>query len=87
MLLVVQDMIPVHTMASLRDVQSWMHWYGWSNRGGPGAVNTHKGKIYGYHGDALWEADVQRATEIQDRLDDRPWNRPWGTDLEEIKED
>jgi hypothetical protein len=46
----------------LRDVKSWMAFYGWTDGGSPGAVKRDAdGKEIARHGDAIWIADVEEA--------------------------
>lgn len=49
-------------MATLREVKSWMTFWGWTREGSPKSVKKdHDGKIIACHGDAHWEADVECA--------------------------
>lgn len=55
-------------MDALRDVKSWMSFYGWTCDGGPGAVKLDTElKTIGRHGDALWIEDVDKAIDALDR--------------------
>jgi hypothetical protein len=55
--------------ATLREVKSWMSFWGWTNDGGPGAMKFDAdNKIIAYHGDAMWVADVEEASAKIDRL-------------------
>lgn len=59
-------------MDALDDVKSYMHFWGWSQQGGPGAIKLDDaGNIIGRHGDAVWIADVDAACATLGRLHDR----------------
>jgi hypothetical protein len=49
-------------MAKLKNVQSWMNWWGWSDGGNPGSVKRDaEGNVTARHGDAQWQRDVEYA--------------------------
>lgn len=59
-------------MDTLREVKSYMQWWGWTNGGGPGSVKHDLEKrTIAYHGDAQWIADVEEACNTIKRLADR----------------
>lgn len=59
-------------MSALADVKSYMHFWGWSMQGGPGAIKLDvDGTIIGRHGDAVWIADVENACNMLKRIQDR----------------
>lgn len=46
----------------LKDVCSWMTWWGWTSGGGPGSRRLGAdGLVLAQHGDDVWKADVERA--------------------------
>lgn len=48
--------------ANLREVKSYMNFWGWTNSGGPGSSKLDAdGRAIAYHGDATWVADVEKA--------------------------
>jgi hypothetical protein len=52
----------------LRDVKSWMAFYGWTDGGSPGAVKRDAdGKEIAKHGDATWIEDVDKACAVIER--------------------
>lgn len=56
-------------MNALRDVKSYMEFWGWSNGGGPGSMKMDDdGVIVAKHGDAVWVANVEEACAILERL-------------------
>ena len=56
-------------MDTLREVKSYMQFWGWTNSGNPGSEKRDiHGKVIAYHGDATWIDDVQRACDTIDRL-------------------
>lgn len=56
----------------LREVKSYMEFWGWTNGGGPGAMKFDvDNKIIAHHGDATWIADVENACNTISRLADR----------------
>lgn len=60
----------------LRDVKSYMEFWGWTNGGGPGSVKLGLlNKILAHHGDAVWIEDVDKATKTIARLADRATGR------------
>lgn len=49
-------------MSILSEVKSWMRFWGWTERGGPGAVKRDAaGRAIARHGDETWHADVDLA--------------------------
>lgn len=49
-------------MGALSEVQSWMAFFGWTDRGNPGSVKHDAyGKTIAEHGDITWIADVEDA--------------------------
>lgn len=55
----------------LREVKSYMEFWGWTNGGGPGAVKFGvMNKIIAHHGDAVWIKDVEEACAVINRLAD-----------------
>lgn len=56
-------------MDTLREVKSWMNWWGWTDGGNPGSVKKDAdGKIIAHHGDMTWIDDVQEACDTIERL-------------------
>lgn len=63
-------------MGRLNEVKSWMHWYGWTQHGGPGAVKLDRdGMPIARHGDATWQADVDEALATEERLAQKEHSR------------
>lgn len=59
-------------MDTLREVKSYMEWWGWSNGGSPGSVKRDvDDKVVAQHGDAVWIADVDKACDTIKRIADR----------------
>ena len=59
-------------MDTLREVKSYMNFWGWTDQGNPGSVKKDvDGKVIAHHGDATWISDVDRACDIIKRLADR----------------
>lgn len=55
-------------MDTLREVKSWMQFWGWTNGGNPGSVKKDvDGKTIAVHGDATWIDDVQEACDATQR--------------------
>jgi len=55
-------------MARLKNVESWMNWWGWTNNGGPGAVKLDTDhRTIARHGDAVWQEDIDRAIRRDER--------------------
>lgn len=53
----------------LKEVQSWMEFYGWENGGRPGSAKRDaKGRQIASHGDETWNGDVSDAIVTIDRL-------------------
>lgn len=60
---------------TLREVKSYMEFWGWTNGGGPNSVKLDdNGKIIAGHGGAVWIEDVDKATKTIARLADRAAN-------------
>lgn len=58
--------------ANLREIKSYMTFWGWTNSGGPGAMKFDADdKIIAHHGDATWVADVEKASTTIARLAER----------------
>ena len=58
-------------MDTLREVKSYMEFWGWTNGGNPGSVKHDLEKqIIAHHGDATWIADVDKACDTIKRLAD-----------------
>jgi len=58
--------------ATLRDVKSFMEFWGWTNGGGLNSMKFNDdGRIVGYHGDATWIKDVEEACAMIGRLAER----------------
>jgi hypothetical protein len=58
--------------AALRDVKSYMEWWGWTDGGSPGSVKKdYDGHVIARHGDAQWIRDVDEACATLRRLHDR----------------
>ena len=56
-------------MSTLRDVKSYMEFWGWTSGGAPGSVKQDAGGgIIARHGDAVWIEDVQKACDTLDRI-------------------
>lgn len=56
-------------MDTLREVKSYMSWWGWSDGGNPGSVKRDAdNKIIAHHGDMTWIVDVERACDTLKRL-------------------
>lgn len=59
-------------MDTLREVKSYMEFWGWTNGGNPGSVKQDlQGKTIAVHGDATWIDDVQKACDTIQRIADR----------------
>jgi hypothetical protein len=59
-------------MDTLKEVKSYMNFWGWTNSGSPGSVKLDADeKVIAHHGDATWLADVERACDTLKRLADR----------------
>lgn len=59
-------------MDTLREVKSYMEFWGWTNGGNPGSVKHGvDGKIIACHGDMTWIEDVQKACDTIKRIADR----------------
>ena len=57
---------------TLREVKSYMSFWGWTHDGGPGAVKLDANKKpIAYHGDATWIADIEKASDTIARLEER----------------
>jgi hypothetical protein len=55
-------------MDTLKEVKSWMNWWGWTDGGAPGSVKKDAdGKVVAHHGDATWIDDVQEACDASQR--------------------
>jgi hypothetical protein len=47
-------------VADLKEVKSWMNFFGWTDGGSPGSVKVDAdGKEIARHGDTTWIEDVQ----------------------------
>jgi hypothetical protein len=56
-------------MYTLREVKSYMEFWGWTNGGGPNAVKLDEDRrIIAYHGDETWSKDVEEACKVIQRL-------------------
>ena len=56
-------------MSTLRDVKSYMEFWGWTSGGAPGSVKQDAGGgVIARHGDAAWIEDVQKACDTLDRI-------------------
>lgn len=55
-------------MSRLDEVKSWMRWYGWSETNGAMLKRDRDGNVIAHRGDAVWEADIDVATAIEERL-------------------
>lgn len=52
-------------MSRIEETKRWMSWWGWTEDGAPGSVKLmHDGLEVAKHGDATWQADVERALEL-----------------------
>lgn len=59
-------------MNALREVKSYMEFWGWSDGGGPGSVKYGlKGEVLATHGDANWVRDVDSACNTIQRIAER----------------
>lgn len=58
-------------MDTLREVKSYMEFWGWTNGGNPGSLKQEHGKTIAHHGDQTWVADVEKACDTLKRLADR----------------
>jgi hypothetical protein len=55
-------------MARLREVKSWMKWWGWSETDGAMLIKRDADNIVIAHrGDAVWEFDLDKAIDLSDR--------------------
>lgn len=53
----------------LKEVQSWMGFYGWEDGGRPGSTKRDgKGRVVASHGDETWDGDVSDAIVTIERL-------------------
>jgi hypothetical protein len=55
-------------MARLAEVKSWMRWWGWSETDGAMLKRDRNGQVIAHRGDAVWEADMDKAIELDERL-------------------
>lgn len=56
-------------MDTLREVKSYMDFWGWTNGGNPGAVKHDlEGHVIASHGDLIWVQDVEKACDTIKRL-------------------
>ena len=55
-------------MSRLTEVKSWMRWWGWSETDGAMLKRDVNGVVIAHRGDAIWEADIDEAIAIEDRL-------------------
>lgn len=59
-------------MSAIKEVKGYMSFWGWTNQGGPGAMKFDAdNKIIAHHGDAMWVADVEKASATIARIADR----------------
>lgn len=59
-------------MSVLKEVKSWMQFWGWTDGGNPHSVkHDADGKVIAKHGDATWIRDVQDACERISRAEIR----------------
>ncbi len=55
-------------MARLKEVQSWMRWWGWSETDGAMLKRDQDGVVIAHRGDFVWESDMDRAIEIDEKI-------------------
>lgn len=59
-------------MDTLREVKSYMSFWGWTNDGNPGSIKKDvDGKTIAHYGDPAWIEDVDKACDTIKRLADR----------------
>jgi hypothetical protein len=59
-------------MNVLKEVKSYMRWFGWEHGGDPQSVKRDvAGRVIARHGDATWVADVEKACAVIDRIHKR----------------
>lgn len=55
-------------MTRLAEVKSWMRWWGWKETDGAMLKRDAAGVVIAHRGDAVWEADIDKAEQTIDRL-------------------
>lgn len=55
-------------MARLDEVKSWMRWWGWSETDGAMLKRDFHGVVIAHRGDAVWEADIDKAIALEDKF-------------------
>lgn len=60
-------------MSRLDEVKSWMKWWGWGYTDGAMLKRDVNGNVIARRGDAAWEADIDKAIEIEDLAKERRW--------------
>ncbi len=53
---------------SVRKIDSWMHFWGWSEADGTMLKRDADGIVVAHRGDAVWEADLDRAIERENKV-------------------
>lgn len=62
----------ISDMSALKEVKSYMEFWGWTDGGGPGSVKLGvKGETLAKHGDGNWARDVENACNTIQRIADR----------------
>lgn len=52
----------------LDEVKSWMRWWGWSYTDGAMLKRDGNGVVIAHRGDAVWEADIDKAEQTINRM-------------------
>ncbi len=56
-------------MSALKEVKSYMEFWGWTDGGGPGSTKLGlRGEVLARHGDANWVRDVENACNTIQRI-------------------
>lgn len=54
-------------MSRLDEVKSWMRFWGWSYTDGAMLKRDFDGNVIAHRGDAVWEADIDKAIDFEAR--------------------